>query len=227
MTKEDFAKLENPPEDWHRTSEIKPCEGAPWDDNPCGKTTEFMYPIYGKFVCEEHRGKMMGMPLCCSHCFEPYWPHYPDRAEMCGEKWTGHCMGGGCCHERDYEKQRGLEATPEYQKQKAEEKEKRRQYNLEHADEIRDEYVTGHVDFSEEGGYAGHNVIYGCGHGCSCAGGKRYAHTANDGNGLLCPMSMSEIVKKFLGKPIHQWSKVYKLVEVPRDEIAKKVEQKN
>ena len=102
MTEEErkdyFDKLEAPPKGWHSTDKITPCAGGP-QKVECGKITKRMYPIFGTFNCEEHRGKYMMMPLCCSECFEPYWPNYPDRAEMCGEKWTGHCMGyGSCCH---------------------------------------------------------------------------------------------------------------------------------
>ncbi len=101
MEKEDFNKLENPPEGWHRTNEIKPCS-VKVDGKDCGKITEFMYPLYGKFVCEDHRGGLLGMFLCCTNCFEPYWPSFPERAEQFGDKWTGHCNGGdGCCHSRD------------------------------------------------------------------------------------------------------------------------------
>ena len=90
--------LEKPKAGWHNTSEISPC-AQETNGKPCGKITEFMYPIFGKFVCEEHRGRVLGMPLCCSNCFEPYWPNFPDRST---NKWTGHCGGGsGCCHDRD------------------------------------------------------------------------------------------------------------------------------
>lgn len=99
MTQEELDKIPNPPEGWHTTDKITPCYGG-MSGKECGKITEFMYPIFGKFVCEEHRGAIMGMPLCCTHCFQPYWPDFPERCM--GEKWTGHCRNGsGCCHDRD------------------------------------------------------------------------------------------------------------------------------
>lgn len=103
MNKEELDKLENPPEGWHKTDKITPCDRN-MGDKSCGKITERMYPIYGKFLCEEHK-KYPIFPLglcdlCCSECFEPYWPNFPERCM--GEKWSGHCKGGGgCCHDND------------------------------------------------------------------------------------------------------------------------------
>lgn len=218
MKKEYFDKLENPPENWHTTDKIEKCYGGV-SGEACGKITDFMYPIFGKFVCEDHRGNMMGMPLCCTHCFEPYWPNFADRAEQFGDKWTGHCRGtggfvigdvrgNGCCHERDRKKQAELEALPEYQKQKAEEKEERIKYNLEHADEIRDEYVIGRVEFSGDGGYFGQNVVYGKIDGAD-------NHTAHDGSGYLEPMTLVEVKEKAeIERKRGGHSKIYKLVEI-------------
>lgn len=98
MKQEELEKIPNPPDGWHTTNNIKPCYYGEMSAKPCGKVTKLMYPIFGKFACEEHRGMFMGMPLCCSKCFEPYWPNFPERCM--GEKWTGHCAGYGmeCCH---------------------------------------------------------------------------------------------------------------------------------
>lgn len=101
MKKEYFDRLKNPPVAWHTTDKITPC-GEGVDGKKCGKITEYMYPFFGGFSCEDHRGTYMGMGLCCSNCFEPYWPSFPERAEACGEKYTGHCGGSrNCCHARD------------------------------------------------------------------------------------------------------------------------------
>lgn len=88
---------EEPKAGWHNTSEITPCAGGV-DGVPCGKITEFMYPMKGRFLCEWHGGG-----LCCSKCFEPYWPNFPERTNDGKDKWTGHCAGYNmkCCHDRD------------------------------------------------------------------------------------------------------------------------------